>query len=123
MDGAIQFNGLVGIVILFGTMISLAVIILIVAAVYFLKRSHGSGIKKYLFYPAIMLLIFDVFVFLSIALGPDKVWTKDEAVAFDERMFYIWLPAHIGAFVFLAVIFYFVSKRRAEIDSFVERLR
>src|SRR5688572_11644039 len=104
MDGAIQFNGLFGLMILFGTMISLAVITLIVTAVYFLKRP--AGIKRHLFYPAIMLLIFDVLVFLSIALGPDKVWTKDEAVAFDEQMLYIWIPAHIGAYGLLAIIYF-----------------
>ena len=123
MDGAIAINVIVGIVILFGTMITLAFIILIVTSVYFLNRSPGSSIKKHLFYPAIILLIFDGMVFLSIFLSQDKVWKKDEAVAFDERMFYIWIPCHIAAFVLLTIAFYFLGTRKAEINEFIDKLR
>lgn len=106
MDGAIAFHGLLGGIILIGTMIALAVMILIVTGVYFIGRSSGSKIKKHVLYPAIVLLIFDMFVFISLLLSQDKVWKKDEAVAFDQRMFYVWIPAHIAGYVLLAVIFY-----------------
>ena len=126
MDGAIALHGLLGIMILFGTMIVLAVMILIVTGVYLFRRStkpKGSRVKNQWLFPPIILLIFDAFLFLTMAVGPEKVWRKEEAAAFDERMLYCWIPAHIVGYVLLAVIFYFVSKRKAEINEFIDRLR
>lgn len=123
MDGAIQFNGLVGIIMLFASMIVWAVMILIVAAVHFLRMSRGPGVKKHLLYPSMILLIINAFVFLSIALATDKIWTNDEAVAFDELMLFIWIPSQIVVYVLLAVIVHCVGSRKAEISELVEKLR
>jgi hypothetical protein len=123
MDRAIAFHGLLGLFILFATMIVLAVMILIVTGVYLVGRSSGSRMKKHLLFPAVMLLIFDAFVYLSMIMAQDTVWRKDEAMLFDERMLYIWIPSHVVGYVLLAVIFYYVGTRKAEINGFVDKLR
>ena len=126
MDGMIQFNGVIGFLVLFATIIVFSLIVLVNLISRFVGRKNVERVSKrpknWLF-SALLFLVFDL-MFLGVLLtSPHKVWEKEEAIAFDERMFYFWVPCHIAGYFLLALILRFVYLRKEKINAFVDKLR
>jgi NADH:ubiquinone oxidoreductase subunit 5 (subunit L)/multisubunit Na+/H+ antiporter MnhA subunit len=126
MDGAIAFNGVIGFLVLFATIIVFALIVIVDLTARFVGRKtaqpESKRPKNWLF-SALLFLAFDL-MFLGVLLtSPHKVWEKEEAVTFDERMFYFWIPCHIAGYLLLALFLRFVYLRKEKINAFVDKLR
>lgn len=117
MAGGIQLNGLLSVVIFFATVGLLAIVVLICGAVYLLGRyakHERSKWLKYFFLSAITLLVIDGIFCLWAYLQGNVVLTQDEAIAFDECMFYIWAPCHVVGYFLLVGIFHVVHLRKGK---------
>lgn len=126
MDGAIQFNGIIGAFIIIATPIVMAVIALISLIVYLAgKKSGQSELKwsKYFLLSAIIFLLFDGVILMFVFSQNKITLSTDEAIAFDKWMIFGWIPFHLISYFCVAVAFRFLRSRRESINKFVDKLR
>ena len=122
----IEFNGLVGVLIFLVTAILLTFIVLIHSAFYFFAKKsieNQSSWSKYFLLSAIILLIFDGVFYMLIFFPGNKTLTRDEAIAFDNNMLLIWIPAHLIGYFFFAFILRFIQLRKEKLNKFIDKLR
>ena len=127
MNGGVEFNGLVGVFIFLCTIVVLLAVTVISLAAYIVvgrgDRKQRPVWPKYLFIPAVTFLLLDVSIYISIISGGVVTLTRDEAVALDSKMLFIWIPVHIVCYLLYAAVLYFIDRRRERIDVFINRLR
>ena len=126
MDGMIKFSGALGVAIFLVTVIVLAVVFLFNVLIYFLDRTpiHGrSKLSTYFLFSTMVILAFDGIFFWMTFIHGRRAWEQDEAVAFDERMFFAWIPAHIAAYFLLPFMMRFIHQRRDGINRVIDKWR
>ena len=110
MDGMIQVNGLLGILILLVT-VGLLSLIGLVCIVFILYRKVGKrsvSVRSIsLLFSSVILLLFDGIFYLSL----ENTLTRETGAVLDQRMLTVWIPTHLIAFVLLYFLFLRLSKR------------
>lgn len=111
MDGLIQLNGVLGILILLAT-VSLLVLIAFVciSAIGYIKvrgRAVPVLLKSWLL-ASVILLLFDGAYYVSL----EKTFTRETGSLLDQRMIAFWIPAHVVAFFLVQFAFRRFSKKR-----------
>ena len=117
MNGGVELNGILGAFILMATPVVMAVVALINLIVYLAGRKSGqTGLRwsKYFLLSAVTFLFFDALVLMFIFTRNTTTLSRDEAVAFDEWMFYVWIPCHFfGYFLVGVALRYILSPKRS----------
>ncbi len=122
----IKFDGLLGGLIFLATVIVLAIVFLINVLSYFLDRKpdqRPSKLAKYFLFSTMAILAFDGMFFWLIFVQGKKTWEQDEAVAFDKRMFYGWIPSHIAAYFLLPFVIRFIQQRKDKFNKIIDKWR
>jgi len=126
MDGAISFNGVIGVLILYASIFVFAVIVIVNLISRFVGKKTApvtAGRPKNWLFSAVLFLAFDVAFLIFLMTPPSRPWEKEEAVAFDDRMLMIWIPCHLVGFFLISGVFYLLRSRGPRLDKFIEKLR
>ena len=126
MNGGVEFNGIVGAFIFEATGVLLIIAVLISLIFYLTGRNSANNKPKRskgFLLTAIIFLILDGMFFLFLLSSTDKTLSRDEAIAFDKGMFYVWIPFHLIGYFFVAFMIRYIQLNKMKIDKFLDKLR